>query len=120
MHLYDVDEANALLPELTQILERLRVANETLVSTHQGLVAAAPRNGGGHPGLKLLHAAQECADCLGKLNEWDVLLRDPETGLVDFPAERDDEPIFLCWRLGEPEVAWWHPTDTGVAGREPL
>ena len=48
-----------------------------------------------------------------------VQLRDPEMGLVDFPGERDGEPVWLCWRLADPEVAHWHSTDEGYASRRP-
>lgn len=41
-------------------------------------------------------------------------------GLVDFPGEVDGEAAYLCWKLGEPEVAWWHRRDAGFAGRQPL
>jgi hypothetical protein len=49
-----------------------------------------------------------------------VVVRDPSTGLVDFPAERDGEPVYLCWRLGEDEVAHWHDRDSGFSSRQPL
>jgi hypothetical protein len=49
-----------------------------------------------------------------------IQVRDPQTGLIDFLSERDGEEIFLCWRLGEDAVAWWHPIDSGFAGRQPL
>ena len=49
-----------------------------------------------------------------------ILLRDPETGLVDFPGEVDGRRIFLCWRLGEPSVAHYHEEHAGFSGRKPL
>ncbi|MEW6741136.1 MAG: DUF2203 domain-containing protein [Planctomycetota bacterium] len=49
-----------------------------------------------------------------------VELKDVETGLVDFRAERAGEPIYLCWKLGEPAVAHWHPLQSGFAGRRPV
>ena len=41
-------------------------------------------------------------------------------GLVDFPSIRDGEEIYLCWKLDEQRVAWWHEPDAGFAGRQPL
>ncbi len=49
-----------------------------------------------------------------------VEFKDYSMGLVDFPAEHDGRPICLCWRLGEPAVAFWHEIDAGYAGRQPL
>lgn len=48
------------------------------------------------------------------------LIKDIEIGLVDFLAKKDGAEIFLCWRYGEPEVAWWHPVEAGFAGRRPV
>src|SRR5205823_5088226 len=55
-----------------------------------------------------------------ELAELGILLRDPETGLVDFPAEREGRRVFLCWRLGEAEVGFYHEETTGYSGRKPL
>lgn len=49
-----------------------------------------------------------------------VVLRDPSTGLVDFPCEIDGEEAFLCWRLGEDGIGYWHGTDEGFGSRKPL
>ena len=49
-----------------------------------------------------------------------ILLRDPDTGLIDFPAERDGEQVFLCWRLGEGDVEYYHGVHSGFGGRKPL
>jgi hypothetical protein len=54
------------------------------------------------------------------LEEWQIVLRDFETGLVDFPAVISGEEVYLCWRLGEPDVAYWHRPDEGFGGRHPL
>jgi hypothetical protein len=49
-----------------------------------------------------------------------VVVKDLDAGLVDFPAERDGRAVFLCWQLGEDEVAFWHGVEEGFAGRKPL
>jgi hypothetical protein len=48
-----------------------------------------------------------------------IELRDLDQGLVDFPGERDGQPVWLCWVLAEPAVAHWHPIDEGFATRRP-
>ena len=48
------------------------------------------------------------------------VVKDIDLGLVDFPAMRDDEPIYLCWKLGEAAVNYWHGLDEGFALRKPL
>jgi len=49
-----------------------------------------------------------------------AIVKDPDTGLVDFPAVREGEEILLCWQLGEEQVAHWHGLEEGFAGRRPL
>jgi hypothetical protein len=55
-----------------------------------------------------------------QIDAWGIMLRDIGTGLVDFPALASGRPIWLCWRLGEADIAWWHELEAGVAGRRPL
>jgi hypothetical protein len=84
-------------------------------------------NGGAIPPAELgeLHAevarlAEEMAAALDELDELGILVKDLDTGLIDFPSELDGEPVLLCWRLGEDEIAWYHGHDDGFAGRRPL
>jgi hypothetical protein len=84
-------------------------------------------NGGALPPAELgeLHdevarLAEELAAALDGLDELGILVKDLDTGLVDFPSELDGEPVLLCWRLGEDEIAWYHGHDDGFAGRRPL
>jgi hypothetical protein len=64
--------------------------------------------------------AAEIDRYLAELGELGVEFKAFDVGLVDFPGERDGRPIYLCWRLGEPEVEYWHELDAGFAGRQPL
>ena len=57
---------------------------------------------------------------VARLDEWGITLRDIPSGLVDFPALVTGRQVWLCWRLGEDDVAWWHELTAGVAGRRPL
>ena len=57
---------------------------------------------------------------MGELHELGILVKDLDSGLVDFPCRREDEDVLLCWRLGEEEVAFWHRLEDGYAGRRPV
>ena len=65
-------------------------------------------------------AARAVATAIGELTALGVQVKDADTGLLDFPAVRDGEPVLLCWRLGEDEVGFWHGLEDGYAGRRPL
>jgi hypothetical protein len=55
-----------------------------------------------------------------RIDELGVTLREIETGLIDFPALANGRQIWLCWRLGEGDVEWWHELSDGFSGRRPL
>lgn len=120
MKQFTVDEANAALAMVEPLVEAIRDAQQSMEQDHDAVAESVPGNGGGGAGVRYLEANRTIARATAELETIGVVVRDPSTGLVDFPAERDGEQIFLCWRLGEDAVAWWHPTDSGFAGRQPL
>ena len=119
---YSVEQANAALDFVAERLERLRSARLQLEDedARAALGEAAPSNGGGAPGRVVSEAFLQLQRALGELQELEIVLRDLERGLVDFPAMRDGREIYLCWEEGEDEIAWWHDEDSGYAGRQPL
>ena len=112
---FTVEEANAELAELRERLPRLRDARRRPDRTSERITDAVAADGGGVAGSDWFRHQQTLKTELEYLAERGILLRDPETGLIDFPAERDGEPVFLCWRLGEDEVAWYHGNTRGSA-----
>jgi hypothetical protein len=116
------EEANELLPQLTTLLSRLREAKDELTDTeaHEALSEAAPTNGGGEQGRQVGVAFLEVRRLLETVERSGIVLRDIDRGLVDFPALIDGREIYLCWELGEDEVAYWHELEGGYGGREPL
>ncbi len=57
---------------------------------------------------------------MADLDERDIVLRDLDRGLIDFPALRDGREVYLCWIDGEPDIEFWHDLDAGYAGRQAL
>ena len=117
---FTVEEANELLPVVVPLLEVLRDAQRVMGELQDEVLGSVKSNGGGATGRRFLEASQEAGRSVTELSRLGIEVRDPETGLIDFPAERDGQEVYLCWRLGEDRVAWWHPTDTGFGGRQPL
>jgi len=111
------DEAEAELVALRERLPRLRAARQALIRASERISDAVAADGGGVAGSDWFGAQQTLRDELEYLAERGILLRDAETGLVDFPAERDGRRVFLCWRLGEEGVAWYHDEHSGFSGR---
>jgi len=118
---YTVEEANAMLPELRERLVRIRSARQTLLRTAEKIRGTVASDGGGKDGGRdYWEAKQVLAAEVAHLAELEIALRDPETGLIDFPGEREGDPVFLCWRADEDTVGHWHDLSTGFSGRKPL
>jgi hypothetical protein len=117
---FTVDEANARLPDLREALARMREARQVILRSAERVQAAVARNGGGREGKEYSDAMSLLRDEVERISKDGIILRDVETGLVDFPSERDGRLVYLCWRLGEEQVAFWHDVDTGFPGRRSL
>jgi hypothetical protein len=116
------EEANALRPWVAERIERLREARDRLASSDAAasLAAATAVTGGSHPGNGHARAAVVYALTLEEFEERDIVVRDLDRGLVDFPAMRDGREVYLCWVEGEDEIGFWHDLDAGYGGRQPL
>ena len=119
---YSLEEATEALPVVVELIERMRRARTRLTDAEAraALSDATPTNGGGDPGRTVSEGFLELREALIGLQAMDVVLRDLETGLIDFPALRDGREVYLCWQEGEDEIAFWHEVDAGFAGRRPL
>jgi hypothetical protein len=119
---YTVEQANAALEWVAERIERLRAAREGLndEEARAALQEAGPSNGGGEPGRVVSDAFLEMRNALVELQAMEVVLRDLDRGLVDFPSIRDGREVFLCWEEGEDEIGYWHDLDAGYGGRRPL
>jgi len=67
-----------------------------------------------------LHLLEAFQSALQQLEALGCLLKDLSKGLVDFYTLRDGQLAFLCWKLGEERINYWHDIDSGYAGRQPL
>lgn len=124
------DEANALLPEVVPLAEAMVARAGALreaESARASLLARIATNGGDLPPSELAEAARAAEDAeeallraVEEVERLGVQVKDAQTGLLDFPALRQDEPVLLCWQLGEDAVAYWHSVEEGYAGRRPL
>lgn len=119
---FTAEEANAELERVEPMLVALKVAKDQLVDeeAREALTEAAPTNGGGAPGKRVGEAFLEVRRLLTELTESGIVVRDVDRGLIDFPSVIDGEEVYLCWHLGEDEIAYWHDLESGYTGRQPL
>lgn len=117
---YTTKEADAMLPELREQLGRVRQARQVMLGAAERIEGPVVADGGGYADADYWAASKTLRVEVGRLAEQGIVLRDPETGLIDFPGEREGRRVFLCWRLGDDRVALWHELDTGCSGQKPL
>jgi hypothetical protein len=131
---YDFDRANSRLPELRQTLLALRNLREDVIAARDRIVelnAPALAGPGAAPAprppeadeetqrlrLRIQGLFDQMQAAVLQIDAWSIQLRDIETGLVDFPALVAGRPVWLCWRLDEERVAWWHEQSEGFDAR---
>ncbi|HEV7746060.1 MAG TPA: DUF2203 domain-containing protein [Pyrinomonadaceae bacterium] len=125
MKLFTIEEANALLPSVREILTRIQRSRRRLTSlrSHAKLAAEGAEQGGGGMvgGSFYAIVLNDFTKEMSELEDLGVQLKDFDRGLVDFPSLRDGRVVLLCWQLGEgDELKWWHDMEGGFGGRTPL
>jgi hypothetical protein len=128
-HRFTLEEAQALLPRLASMLQEL----QTLKTQHGVFQAKAAELGTKMKGngrlldqeLKQTQDGMEKTagainEVIAKVHELGCEVKDLDMGLVDFRAEHEGREVYLCWKLGEERISWWHDLDTGFASRRPL
>lgn len=125
MKLFTVEEANAMLPTVREVLSKIQHGFESVVDSHDAARQAAEGaklgGGGMQGGARYVKTLTQLGEWVAGLEVMGVQIKDYERGLVDFPSMRDGRVVFLCWQLGEGEsIEWWHDIEAGFAGRQPL
>src|SRR3954470_19297008 len=127
MQLFTVEQANKTLPLVRKIVEDVvqqhRRWRETILELDLVASSARPEEPAGRAEeleRQALALAKELDGYQRELEDLGIQLKDRRLGLVDFPSDMGGRTVLLCWRLGEPEVQFWHEVDAGYAGRQPL
>jgi hypothetical protein len=125
MKLFTIEEANALLPSVREILQKIQFSHRRMATFRRSakLAAAGAEQGGGgmEGGGRYAVVLTTFTNQMSELEALGVQLKDFDRGLVDFPSLRDGRVVLLCWQLGEgDELEWWHDMEAGFGGRTPL
>jgi hypothetical protein len=122
---YTLDQAMAVREWVADRVRRVRDAEARLVglgpAISGSIEALDPDLGGTYPGREIAGPLVEISRAAGELEAVDIVLRDVTRGLIDFPAIRDGEEVYLCWLVDvEESIGFWHEPDAGFAGRRAL
>lgn len=120
---FTVEEANRTLDTLRPIVADMLEARQAIVDARPEVwpvLEKAVWNGGSRKAGDLLREFERVRDAVRQIEAMGILLKDVNTGLVDFPSLREGREVYLCWRYNEPHVSHWHELEAGFAGRQPL
>jgi hypothetical protein len=131
MKLFSPERANALICKLQPLIEELLMRRRELAikllesdpALHHAKPASHPRLAGVRspfPAPRFAELKTEIGRLIYRIESYGCVVKDIDLGLIDFPSMRADEPINLCWKLGEEEVGYWHGMDEGFTTRRPL
>jgi len=127
---FTLKQANAAVESLRPVVEQMVEHGRKLAAAQRrqrSLVTRIAGNGGDMQPSDLRELAETIqaeadaiAACAQQIDDAGAQIKSLEDGLLDFLSQREGEPVLLCWKLGEGEIAYWHGVDEGFAGRKPL
>jgi hypothetical protein len=127
--LFSHEEAEAMLPEIAPLMWQAQRLKQEHDRAQQELAKIELKGRGNGHSLDaeaaevqqtIQRAAAEINAIMARVQAMDVEVKDLDLGLVDFPSQRDDRVVYLCWKLGEEGIGWWHELDSGYASRQRL
>ena len=124
---YTVEQADRTLPLVRRIVADLVLYYADWQEAVREFEIATSSSRADQPNVRAeelqrraLSIAAEIEGFVGELSALSISCKSFEVGLIDFPSFLSGRPVYLCWRLGEPSVQYWHELDAGFAGRQPL
>jgi len=128
---FTLEEAESLLPAIEKSLREaisskteLEEVETALQSINQRVImlggVLVDRSAIYQNRLRRDQSAERLKAAIEKIQETGCLIKDLDVGLVDFPTLFRGEEVYLCWKLGECDISFWHGTQEGFAGRKPI
>ena len=121
--LFTLQEANTFVPQLLDLVPQIQKLSISLSNDFPDIKNAREKakwNGGSEQGVGYLAAVLKYNNFMHKIEEIGCEVKGIREGLVDFPSIREGKEVYLCWRMPEKEILFWHDLNTGFAGRKPL
>ena len=120
---FTLAEATALIPKLETSLSKVKNGRAILIHTKDEIKKACAKaefGGGSTVGPRYITALENMHENLQAIQETGVIVKDLDLGLCDFPFYLDGRIVYLCWKLGEDKIEWWHEITTGFSERQSI
>jgi hypothetical protein len=122
--LFTVDKANTILPLIKKKFDEVLCCKNNVMDIQEELQNLSDSNCSFEKFIKkkqeLNHIVTSLYKMIQELEDMGVMVKSVDEGLLDFPSIRDDKEIWLCWKIGENKVKFWHGKDEGFMGRKPI
>lgn len=122
-HYFTLEEANAAIEIIRPLMQEILKIRDHILAHQPEIWPAMERSAGNGGNANLSRLASDFGrldDLLHEVLATGVQVKDVNTGLLDFPARRQDHEVYLCWKYGEDKIEFWHEIDSGFAGRQPI
>ena len=122
-HYFTLQEANEALNIIRPLMDEVQRIRQKILEKQPEAWPAIEKsagNGGNRALSNMVQDFEKFDALVHRIQDTDVLIKDINTGLLDFPALRDGHEVYLCWQYGEEEIAFWHEVEAGYAGRQPI
>ena len=121
--LFTLDEANAFVHQLLDLVPKIQKLSVSLNNNFPDIKNARDKakwNGGSDQGVDYLNAVLKYNDLMRKIEEMGCEVKGIREGLIDFLSLREGREVYLCWRMPEKEILFWHDLNAGFTGRKPI
>ncbi len=120
---FTLEEANAALETIKPLIAEILSIRDKVLKQRPEIWPAIERSAGNGGNATLSRVAvdfERLDKLLHRVLDTGVQVKDLNVGLLDFPAMRGDQEVYLCWKHGEPDIRYWHEIEAGFAGRKPI
>lgn len=120
---FTLQEANETLVTIRPLMDEVQSIRQKILAKQPEAWPAIEKsagNGGNRALSNMIQDFEKLDALVHLIQDTGVLIKDINTGLLDFPALRDGREVYLCWQYGEGEIAFWHEVEAGFAGRQPI
>ena len=120
---FTLQQANEALASIRPWMDEIQAIRQQIL-VHQpeiwNVMEKSAGNGGNPTLSRMVKTFDRLDELIHAVQDAGAVIKDINTGLIDFPALRDGREVYLCWRFGEGDIAFWHDIDAGFAGRRSI
>ena len=120
---FSVEEANEALKVIRPLMDEIQAIRQEILARRPEVWPVVERsagNGGSQTASQLVQEFERLDALVHQVQDTGALFKDINLGLLDFPALKDGHEVYLCWKYGEHDIAFWHEIEAGYAGRQSI